>query len=88
MSDIIEILTVEEDELKSEFEIVIHEAFVSIDNLILSLCRAFKEYRDKELYRAEYATFAECAAQKFKIGRSRAQQLIAGEPQVKAKSVV
>lgn len=77
MSDIIEVLTVDEDELKAELENVIFEELKTIDSAIVSLSRALREYRDKELYRDEFGTFAECAAQKFKIGRSRAQQLIA-----------
>lgn len=77
MNEVIEVLTVEEYELKNELEKVIDEELHTIESSIETLSRALREYRDKELYRAEYATFEECAANKFNIGRSRAQQLIA-----------
>lgn len=77
MSEVIEILTFEEFELKNALEEVITGELQVIEASVVTLSRALTEYRDKKLYRDEYSSFAECAAKKFGIGRSRAQQLIA-----------
>lgn len=73
-------LTEEEQEIKAELEAVISDRVKAF----LELMTALAEYKELKLWRIEYDSFEACCKGKWNIGRSRAQQLIAGGKTLKA----
>lgn len=66
-------LSAEETKRKNEIEKKIAEIDTKTENLELKKCELLDEYRDAKLYRADYATFEECALKVFGLKREIAQ---------------
>lgn len=74
MSQVVDLLTEEEREIKAELEQVIDESLTALERL----ASAIIEYRDFRLWREEYSSWEDCAFDKWGIKKSRIQQILAG----------
>jgi len=74
MTNVVEVLSEEEKEIKAELELSIEQGLSSLEQL----ARDLVEYRDLRLWREDYESWEECVQDKWNIKKTRIQQILTG----------